>query len=98
MMSNNANYVIDKYGVKREVSPSFWLYIPGTTECISCPICRACKHEYFTGSALVCDLYPTGREPVRNGRYFLCSGYEADTSSPDYKMVQREIEEAKKSK
>ncbi len=97
-MPDNINYVIDQNGVKREASPSFWLYIPGTTECISCPICRACKHDYFTGSDLVCDLYPTGRERVRGGRYFLCDGYEADTSSPDYKMVQKEIEEAKKSK
>lgn len=97
-MTATPNFVIDKNGVRREVSPSFWLSIPGTTECISCPICRACKHEYFTGSALVCDLYPTGKELVRGGRFFLCDGYDANEDSPDYKMVKREIEEAKKNK
>ena len=90
------NYIIDENCVNHECSPSFWA--PAHAVLVSCPICRACKHEVYTGHSLECDLYSTGKELVRGGRYFLCEGYVPKPESDYYKMVQKEISEAEKNK
>lgn len=51
-------YCYDRFGNKQEVGPSF-KDGPMGIKCLSCPICRACKNEYFIEERfeLLCKAY-----------------------------------------
>ncbi len=89
-------YCYDIFGNKHEVGPSF-KDIPMGVKCISCPICRTCKNQYFVEERfdLLCKARGKIPEELDMGKVFKCEFYEPDESSPYYALVKTLMEEHK---
>lgn len=89
-------YCYDRFGNKYEAGSSF-KGGPMGIKSISCPICRACKNEYFVeeGFELLYKAYGKIPEDVGKRRVFKCEHFIPDEESYDYELVKKFMEEHK---
>lgn len=89
---DGTEYCFDGLGRRLEVGPSF-KDVPMGARFISCPICRACKHEkYDENSNRYCELKGQIPDAIENQEVFECDGFEGDPEEFSYDLVMKVME------
>ncbi|MCX4268001.1 MAG: hypothetical protein OSJ62_04980 [Lachnospiraceae bacterium] len=93
--NEKVEYCYDEKGNKYEVGPSF-KDGPTGGGVLSCPICRACKHQIHDEQCQpCCDLLEIIPYDVEMGHLYECEMYEADEKNMYYGLVQELMKRGK---